>query len=373
MSHRVAVVGVGPGRETDISGRSHAFAYEHADAYRDRDDCDVVACADVVPEYADRFAAEYGIPEGGVYEDYEALLDGSDPDVVSVCTPIPTHADIVTGCAEHGSVEAVHCEKPMARTWAGARAMAHVCDRAGVLLTFGHQRRFGDPFRRAKALLDDGVVGGLERIEISWGNFFDNGTHTLDLAAMFNDEHRGAWVMGQVDYSTEHVRYGVHTADHAFVSWQYGNGVHGVAATGDDVPLSDGPYDFYDCWFRLVGGEGVVEVGRRDGPGLAYRRDSEGWTEVEVADEFDGRVDLAIDDVLGALDGEGTTELEARHALHTTEILFAGHESSRRRGRVELPLTGVYDHPLESLVEAGEVVPERGDDRPPHPSEADGA
>ena len=369
MSHRVAVVGVGPGRETDISGRSHAFAYEHADAYRERSDCAIVACADVVPEYARRFAGEFGVPEEGVYEDYGAMLSDADPDLVSVCTPIPTHADIVVGCAEHASVDAVHCEKPMARTWAAARAMAHVCDREGVQLTFGHQRRFGDPFRTAKRLLDDGAVGELERIEISWGNFFDNGTHSLDLAAMFNDECRGAWVMGQLDYSTEHVRYGVHTADHAFVSWQYENGVHGIAATGDDVPLSGGPYDFYDCWFRLVGSEGVIEVGRRDGPGLAYRRDGAGWTEVDVDDEFEGRVDLAIDDVVGALDGDGETPLEAANALATTEILFAGHESSRRRGRVELPLTGVYDHPLESMLDSGEIVPERRDDRPSHPSE----
>jgi predicted dehydrogenase len=247
--------------------------------------------------------------------------------------------------------------------------MAEVCEDRGVQLTFGHQRRFGDPFRRTKELLDDGVVGELERIEISWGNFFDNGTHSLDLAAMFNDEHPAAWVMGQVDYSKDHVRYGVPTADHAFVSWQYENGVHGIAATGDDVPLSGGPYDFYDCWHRLVGTDGVIELGRREGPPLRYRVDGEGWTEVAVEDEFEGRVDLAIDDVVRALDGDSPTELRAEHALNTTEILFAGHESSRRRGRVELPLD-IDDHPLVSLIEAGEISPTEPDDRPPHPSDA---
>jgi hypothetical protein len=35
MSSRVAVVGTGPREDVDISGRSHAFGYEHASAYAD--------------------------------------------------------------------------------------------------------------------------------------------------------------------------------------------------------------------------------------------------------------------------------------------------------------------------------------------------
>jgi predicted dehydrogenase len=372
MAYRVAIVGVGPGREIDISGRTHSYGYLHADAYAEREDCTLVGCADVVAEYATGFAAEFDVPDEHVYEGHESMLAGTDPDVVSVCTPIPTHAPLTIDCARHGSVAAVHCEKPMARTWAEARAMAQVCDHEDVQLTFDHQRRFGAPFRRAKELLDEGIVGDLERIEISWGNFFDNGTHALDLAAMFNDESRAEWVMGQLDYSTEHVRYGVPTADHALVSWQYENGVHGIAATGDDVPLTGGPYDFYDCWHRLVCTEGVIEIGRLDGPLLRYRRDGEGWSELDIADETGGRVDLAIDDVVGALDSDHESELEAGNALATTEILFAGHESSRRRGRISLPLTGVYDHPLETMIETGAISPERTDGRPAHPAERDG-
>ncbi|MFB6105526.1 MAG: Gfo/Idh/MocA family protein [Halobacteriaceae archaeon] len=364
--HRVAVIGVGPGRDVDISGRAHSWAYYHADAYTDRDDCEIVACADIVPEYAEAFAAEFDVPSEGVFEDHETMLDAAAPDVVSVCTPIPTHADIVIDCATAG-VDAVHCEKPMARTWGEARAMAQECARRDVQLTFGHQRRFGEPYVRAKTLLDDGRIGDLDRIEISYGNFFDNGTHTVDLAGFFNDEHRAEWVMGQLDYSKEHVRYGVHTADHAFVSWMYENGVHGVLATGDDVDLSGGPYDFYDVDMRLVGTEGAIEINRLDGPTLRLRRDGEGWESYDVADELLGDIPAAIDDVIESLETGRESLVRAELALNATEILFAGHESMRRRGRVDLPLTGVYDHPLETMVESGEVVPAESDDRPGHP------
>ncbi|MEF8851700.1 MAG: Gfo/Idh/MocA family oxidoreductase [Haloarculaceae archaeon] len=369
MPYNVGVVGTGPGREVDIAGRSHSFGYRHGDAYAAHEDCDLVACADLVGEYAAAFAEEFGIAPGSVYEDHQRMLDAESLDLVSICTPVPTHADITVDCAR-ASVQGVHCEKPMAATWGQAREMAQECDRNGVRLTFGHQRRFGEPFREAKRLLDDGRIGDLERVEISWGNVFDNGSHTVDLANYFNDEGRAAWVLGQVDYSVEHVRYGVPTADHAFVSWQYENGVHGVAATGDGVGLTGGPYDFYDCYHRLVGTDGVVEVGRRGGPPLRIRRDGEGWRPVDVPANLFGDVGRAVDDVVEALDG-GESELAAENALGATEILFAAHESARRRGRVELPLD-IDDHPLQSLVEAGEVVPERSDDRPPHPTEERG-
>ena len=367
MPYRVAVIGTGPGREVDISGRSHSFAYKHADAYAAREDCTLVACVDLVREYAEAFAGEFDIPDAGVFEDHGSMLAEVEPDLVSVCTPIPTHAELTIDCATAG-VAAVHCEKPMARTWGEARAMAQVCDRRDVQLTFGHQRRFGAPFRRAKELLDGGAIGDLRRIEMSWGNLFDNGTHVVDLAGYFNDEHPGSWVIGQFDYRTEHVRYGVPTADHAFASWQYANGVHGVLSTGDDVSLSGGPYDLYDVMHHLVGTAGEIEVGRRDGPALRLRRDGDGWESIDVADELSGRVDRAIADVVNALNG-GESELRAERALNATEILFAAHESARRRGRVDLPLTGVYDHPLESLVQAGEIVPRGEDDRPAHPAE----
>jgi predicted dehydrogenase len=368
MTHAVAVIGTGPGREVDISGRSHSWAYKHGDGYAARADCELVACADLGGEYAEAYADEFSIPDSGVYEDHETLLAEESVDVVSVCTPIPAHAPIVLDAAATGGVEAIHCEKPMADGWGAARAMYHVCEDRDVRLTFGHQRRFAEPFRQAKALLDGGAVGDLERIEISWGNFFDNGTHTVDLAGMFVDEARAEWVIGQTDYSKEHVRYGMHTADHALVAWEYETGVHAVCATGDGVGLTGGPFDFYDCFHRLVGTDGVIEVGRHEGPPLRVRQDGEGWWTVDVDDEFLGSVAAGVDDVIEASNAGRESELRAANALNTAEILFAGHESARRRGRVELPLA-TYDHALQTMVEEGTLVPREGDDRPLHPAE----
>jgi hypothetical protein len=87
---------------------------------------------------------------------------------------------------------------------------------------------------------------------------------------------------------------------------------------------------------------------------------------VAVEAEFEAVVDRAVADVVETLDG-GETELDARTAVKTAELPFAGHESALRRGRVELPLD-VDGHRLESMVAAGELTPAPADEsrrRPP--------
>lgn len=370
MSFDVAVIGVGPGREVDISGRAHSWAYHHADAYADRSDCSIVAAVDLVEEYAAAFAAEFDVPDDGIFTDHREMLTAVDPDVVSVVTPIPTHAPLVIDCARAG-VAAVHCEKPMARTWAEARAMYHECDHAGTQLTIAHQRRFAEQVVEANRLLDAGEIGALERVETSWGNFFDNGTHPIDVAGKLVDEARAAWVIGQIDYTIDHVRYGVPHAQHAFMSWQYENGIHGISATGDAALLpGDGPYDFdiYDGFLQLIGTAGELQI-LESAPGLRLRQDGADWSAIEVDPELLELVDQGVDAAVDALATGEPTELRAANALNTAEILFAGHESARRRGRVDLPLSGVYDHPLETLLASGELEPTIPDDRPPHPAD----
>jgi predicted dehydrogenase len=352
MPYRAAVVGTGSDPEHKVSGTTHSWGFHHGAGYREDDRTDLVACCDLDPEAARAFAAEYGIPEDAVFTDYRAMLREVDPDIVSVCTPTTAHCEVVIGCAESGVPEAIHCEKPMARTWGEARLMAYACDRRGVSLTFGHQRRFAEPFREAKALLDRGAIGDLRRIETSWGNLHDNGTHSVDLCNYFADEAPAEWVLGQLDYRTEHVRYGVHHANQGLALWEYGNGVHAMLSVHDGPDQFD-RYSAFDCWHRLLGEEGTIEVGAADAPPLRYRADGSDWQPVDVEADFAGDVGAAVSDAVTALeDPTYESPLRARNALNVTEILFAVAESSRRRGRVDLPLD-VDDNPLEAMVEAG--------------------
>ena len=349
MTYTVGVVGTGTDPEDpDMSG--FAMAYRHAGAYERLENCELVACADVVPENAAAFAREHGLDDEHVYEDHAAMLAGEDPDVVSVTVPPAVHADIVVDCA-HAGVDAVHCEKPMALTWGGARLMAREAHRRGTRLTFNHQRRFGGEYREAKRLLDDGAVGDLERVETAPPNLYDWGTHAFDLCNYYNDETPPEWVLANLDYREEDVWFGAHNENQAVAQWQYANGVDGLATTGFGS-------DATGALVRLVGTDGVVEVPPDDGPDLRIRRDG-AWETVETADT--DHIPLAIADVVRALDEGGESELCARNALNATEIIFAAWESARRRGRVDLPLR-IEDNPLEAMVESGDLTPEPADE-----------
>ncbi|MFB6138503.1 MAG: Gfo/Idh/MocA family protein [Halobacteriaceae archaeon] len=350
-TYDVAVVGTG-----DPDGDGFAMAYRHAEAYEELDACTIVACADLVRSRAERFADTVG-GDVAVYEDHERMVSETDPDVVSVCVPPAAHAEVVRDLAASGVPDAVHCEKPMAATWGGAREMAAACERAGVELTFNHQRRFGEPFRRAKTLLDSGEIGALTRVEFAAPNLYDYGTHSVDLSTYFADEADPAWVLAGVDYREENRWFGAHNENQGLVHWAYEDGVTGLGVTGEPGQSTVGAHN------RVVGTDGVVEVGVHDGPTLRVRRDGS-WETLDTGEagtSGPGYVRRAIADVVRALETGKRSELHADNALRATALVFGAYESVRRRGRVGFPLD-VEDNPLDAMVEAGDLSPAPSED-----------
>jgi predicted dehydrogenase len=175
--YKTGIIGTGPD-PTNPTANGFAMGYRHAEAYRNNDHCRVTACADIVQENADAFAQEFDIGEDGVFEDYKKMLMSVEPDIVSVTVPPEMHESIVVGCARSGTVEAIHCEKPMAKTLASARRMVEVCNEEGVDLTFNRQRRFGRPFTETERLINDGklAISGESR---SLGVIFLTSAHIL--------------------------------------------------------------------------------------------------------------------------------------------------------------------------------------------------
>lgn len=128
------------------------IAANHGAAYRDLPGVELVACTDISPERAERFAARHGTSAVGPDDLFDLGLD-----LISVCTPHPTHEAVVTRAAAHG----VHvlCEKPMAVELGSAARMVAACEAAGVTLGVVFQRRFWPAAHRIRAAVDDGTLG----------------------------------------------------------------------------------------------------------------------------------------------------------------------------------------------------------------------
>jgi len=255
-------------------------------------------------------------------------------------------------CAR-GGVKAIHCEKPMSNTWGGAKRMFEECVKRGVQLTFNHQRRFGKPFRMARDLLKADEIGQLVRLEGMCSDIYDYGTHYVDMFGFYNDETPAEWVMGQLDYSEEKLIFGAPVENHGIFLWKYKNGVFGLMGTGE-AGRAIGAHN------RLIGTEGVIEVGAPDGENLRIRRRSSSrWEVIDTQGEGlhgPGYIERAIADIVEAVLTGREPELCAWKALNATEIIFACYESSRRRAMIRLPLD-IEDNPLAEMIESGKILP----------------
>lgn len=207
----------------------------------------------------------------------------------------------------------------------------------------------------ARKLLKSGEIGDLLRLEASCGDIFDYGVHYIDMFGFYNDDTLAKWVMGQIDYRTEHLVFGATVENQAICYWEYENGVFGLIATGMGAK-GIGVHN------RLIGTDGIIEVGARDNVHLRIKRkDAANWKVIDTQGETlhsPGFIDRAIADLVDALETGREPELSARRALNAMEIIFACYESSRLRARIDLPLT-IDDNPLVSMVESGALKPER--------------
>ena len=364
---KVGIIGCGrPWRSEGATGFGQGHV--HAAGYEASPDCEIVAAADIVQDNLDFFCEQHNVPHG--YLDYKAMLAECDLDIVSVCLWPHLHAPVVIDAAQAVGpsghhLRAIYAEKPMAPTWGEAQRMAAACEENGVVLAFNHQRRFGKPFRKAKELLDGGAIGELQRLEAFTSNLYDWGTHWFDMLFFYNDEDPVEWVIGQIDARGGHPIFGAMVEGQGLSFWKWRNGVYGLMATGSKIVRPDKGQEAKEplCGNRLIGADGVIEVGVQDGPEIRMRSVDTGyrWQEIDTRIPMRGggihgneHVIDAIQDLADALKAGREPELSARKALQATELIFATYESSRKRGRVDLPLQ-IEDSPFLSMLESGEM------------------
>ncbi len=346
-SYRVGFIGTGHPQGTE-GATGFGMAHLHADGYVSTGRCSLAANADLSKENAEAFAEKYGIAKS--YTDYHEMLAAEELDIVSVCTWPHHHAAIVMDAARSGRVKAIHCEKPMATNWGDAKEMARVCDEHGVKLTFNHQRRFLGPFQTAKKLLDEGAIGQLLQLQGNCSDLYDWGTHWLNMFFYYHNEAPAEWVMAQIDSRKDHTIFAVAMESQGLCEFQFQDGVRAFLTTGE--------HSHEDAAHRLLGTDGMMEV-RWEAPYLRlFNASSGGWQVIEQPDDLHNwtAINRGISDIVDALDTGRDSLLSAKFALQSTEVIFAAYESSRRRGRVDLPLT-VDDNAFSAMLADGLIEP----------------
>ena len=92
---------------------------------------------DVFPDQCIDFCLKRNI---SLKKDFDEILQASDIEAVILATPHSIHENQIIASAEAG--KHIFCEKPLALTYRGAQFAVDACEKAGVKLGIGHERRF---------------------------------------------------------------------------------------------------------------------------------------------------------------------------------------------------------------------------------------
>ncbi len=187
---------------------------KHLRAIANVDFLEPVAFCDIIEERAVETAKKFGGENAKIYTDYKELLKDESIVAVHVCTPNRSHSFITIDALEAG--KHVLCEKPMAKTYAEAKAMYEASVRTGKKLSIGYQSRWRGDSLYLKECCENGELGDIyyaraiairRRAVPTWGVFLneyeqgggpliDIGTHALDLTLWMMDNYKPKMVVG---------------------------------------------------------------------------------------------------------------------------------------------------------------------------------
>jgi predicted dehydrogenase len=107
--------------------------------------------------------ASHGISVSG---DMAEVLSNPTVEAVILCTPHQFHAEQIVAAACAG--KHVFCEKPFCLTLADARRAVDECQKRGLVMGIGHERRFEPAIVKLRQDIADGVFGTLLQIEANF-------------------------------------------------------------------------------------------------------------------------------------------------------------------------------------------------------------
>src|SRR5688572_234902 len=272
---RVGIVGAGwPGTK-------------HAEGYRAAGGFQIAAVADLIPSR--RQALLQQSPGAVELADAQGVIDDKTIDVVSVCLPNHLHAPVAIAALKSG--KHVVCETPPALSAGEAKKMSAAAAKAGKVLLYAAQRRFGGAEQAAVQALGKGYAGDVYHARASWmrtrgiptgtgwftdraksggGAMIDLGVQMLDLAWSLLGQPRPLTVFALSHQKFKSAApagptYDVEDAGFALVRFEGGKSLELSASWAiNQPPRQQGTA----C--RIYGDQGAVEVYTPQGP-LLYR------------------------------------------------------------------------------------------------------
>lgn len=330
-----------------IIGCGKIAQVRHIPEYEGNKNCRLSGFYDISLFRAEEMAQKYG---GRAYGSYQELLENKEIDAVSICVSNQFHAEITIAALRAG--KHVLCEKPMATTISDCEAMVKAAEEAGKQLLIGHNQRLTPAHKRARKLIEEGLIGDIITFKTTFGHggpetwsinpgkdvwFFDKkaagfgamadlGIHKTDLIQ---------FLTGQTIVETTARLYTldkrnsngslIGVDDNAFCVYRMKNGIVGL------MTASWTNYGPEDNSTVLYGKKGVmriyddpiysIKISLHNGEKIYY-----GLESIQTNDNQtkSGVIELFIDSIINGRE----TELSGKTALSAMRAVFASVESS---------------------------------------------
>ena len=185
MTTRYRVVVVGMGKR----GVHHAAAFAANPRF------ELAGIADSDQTRLDAAAAKFGSARSGT--DTQKLTEEVKPDVFCFCTPPNVRLPLIELGIKSGA-KLIAFEKPVAMTSAEGIAIKRALDASGVKAVVSHQHRYGDHYKKVKAIVASGAIGKVHTVygtATGWAAHMLS--HLVDYTSWFNEYEPAEWVMGQ--------------------------------------------------------------------------------------------------------------------------------------------------------------------------------
>ncbi len=362
------MIGVG------IIGCGSIARKRHAVEYQKLQNVKIIGFYDFHRERALEMVDLYG---GKVFDSVEEMLEIEEIEAVSVCVANAYHAKISLMALEKG--KHVLCEKPMAVTYEECQAMVACAKQMNRKLMIGHNQRLLETHKRAKAILDSGILGKILSFSTTFGHggpeswSIDNGRNTWffkkDKAAFGSMADLGIHKIDLIRYligmEVESVFSAFATLDKVM---ENGQPIEVDDNSVDILRFKDGPIGSVTTSWTYYGGErnttiiycqkGSIHLYEDDKYSLVIQHEDGSkeyfaYDEIQTNDKGGQKDTGVIRTFVEGLSQEEASVLDGGEALKSMKVVFACLESAKNNCQVNLQDYGhKHIHKIDTEDEA---------------------
>ncbi len=317
-----------------------AFAHKHAVAILQNETTTLVAACRRNKAELEKFTTSYNIKG---YTNYEDLLNDKSIHAVLIATPHHLHHQVAEDAAKAG--KHILLEKPMGHNLAACDHIMESIKTSQSSLMIAHIIRFIPAFRKAKQLLDEGIIGDLVYAQ----------SH---IARKWNTPNRRSWHLDRNQGGGMLATVGIHYID--LLTWIIGDKVKAVKASmsnpflgkeTDDAALlflsyKNGKNALLTCsgfnnggqLFEIVitGTKGMIKADIYKGVWLGQNDEWQLVQEPEQGDPEEKALIMEWGDFANKIMDNKPPSISGEYGRHMIEIIEAAHKSSQSESEVIL-------------------------------------